>query len=187
MNTANSINSPSASRGPDKYVWRNDADHYVPKFSTRATWNRTRVASHPVPWHKLIWFKEEIPRCSFIAWQAILGRLPTRDRLASWGLTVPLSCVLRSSGIESHDHIFFQCPYAVAIWIHFCASYLAAPPPSLLSCTALLDQGPLASTPGAQSVLKLLLQVITYVLWRKKELPNLQRLLINFPGLHFSG
>lgn len=159
---------PSASRGPDKYLWRN-GDQYVPKFSTRATWNMIRVEAPTVSWHKLVWFKEEIPRCSFIAWEAILGRLPTRDRLSSWGLVVPLSCVLCSTGTESHDHLFFHCPYAVAIWSHFCASYLSAPPVSLLACSALLNQAPMMSSSGPPVVLKLLMQVITYVLWRERN------------------
>ena len=123
----------------------------------KATWNRIRVAAHPISWHKLIWFREEIPRCSFIAWLAILGRLPTRDRLSTWGLTVPLSCVLCSTGIEFHDHMFFQCPCATAVWTRLCASYITAPPVSILSCITLLDQAPLASSTAAQSVFKLLL------------------------------
>uniref|UniRef100_M4F9W8 DUF4283 domain-containing protein n=1 Tax=Brassica campestris TaxID=3711 RepID=M4F9W8_BRACM len=57
-------------------------------FSSRVTWERIRKPSPPVHWHSTVWFKEEIPRCSFITWTAFLGRLPTRDRLISWGLVV---------------------------------------------------------------------------------------------------
>ncbi|KAG2306140.1 hypothetical protein Bca52824_025888 [Brassica carinata] len=58
-------------------------------FSSRDTWDRIRVPRPLVNWHSVVWFKEKIPRCSFITWTAYLGRLPTRDRLISWGLSVP--------------------------------------------------------------------------------------------------
>ncbi|KAG2303371.1 hypothetical protein Bca52824_032022 [Brassica carinata] len=160
---------PLTHRGPDKYLWRNDGDQYVPRFSSRSTWNRIRVAAPTISWHKLVWFKEEIPRCSFTVWTAILGRLPTRDRLSAWGLSIPLNCVLCSSGIETYEHLFFQCPYAVAIWTHFSVSVLAAPPTSLLACSALLSQVPWQNSPALSAILKLLLKVIIYVLWTERN------------------
>ena len=110
---------PTSERGADKFLWRNATDHFLPRFSSRDTWNRIRVGATTVSWHKLVWFKEEIPRCSFITWLAILGRLPTRDMLSSWGLSIPLNCVLCSSGIENHDHLFFRCPYAIPLNLFF--------------------------------------------------------------------
>ncbi|XP_013617230.1 PREDICTED: uncharacterized protein LOC106323691 [Brassica oleracea var. oleracea] len=110
---------PTSERGADKFLWRNATDHFLPRFSSRDTWNRIRVGATTVSWHKLVWFKEEIPRCSFITWLAILGRLPTRDMLSSWGLSIPFNCVLCSSGIENHDHLFFRCPYAIPLNLFF--------------------------------------------------------------------
>ena len=43
------------------------------------------------------------------------------------------------------------------------------PPSSLLVCSALLNQAPMLSSPGLSTILKLLSQVITYVLWRERN------------------
>ena len=79
------------------------------KFSSKATWNLLRERSPVITWSNLIWFKEAVPRFSFVSWMSILARLPTRDMLISWGMTVPASCPLCSTGLESHAHLFFSC------------------------------------------------------------------------------
>lgn len=122
---------PITTNGGDTYVWRNRSGGFSASFSSKTTWERIRTPSPPVLWHSICWFKEEIPRCSFISWTAFLGRLPTRDRLISWGLNVPPGCVLCSTSDESISHMFFQCPFAVSTWSRFCGGYLAAPPASL--------------------------------------------------------
>ncbi|KAG2307373.1 hypothetical protein Bca52824_027121 [Brassica carinata] len=160
---------PNTSLGKDTYLWRNGADHFVPKFSTKATWNRIRVAAPLVSWSSMIWFREEIPRCSFVTWLAIQGRLPTRDRLLRWGMTVPNTCPLCSSGIESHSHLFFGCSYASGLWSRLCGQHISAPPLSLMDVSEHLDQAPFSSSSGLSSVLKLLLQVLTYCLWRERN------------------
>lgn len=79
-------------RGHDMFLWRNAAGGFGHKFSSRVTWNRIRVHSPTVSWSNAVWFKEEIPRCYFIIWLAINQRLPTKDRLISWGMQVPDAC-----------------------------------------------------------------------------------------------
>lgn len=101
---------PTPDRGSDRFLWRNGAGNFVPKFSSKATWHSVRESVDIVPWHKLVWFKEGVPRCSFVTRMAALSRLPTRDRLASWGMVIPLQCVLCSFGLKSHQHLHFQCP-----------------------------------------------------------------------------
>lgn len=159
----------SADSGGDTYLWRNHSGGFGPSFSTRVTWERSRTRSPLVNWHSIVWFKEEIPRCSFIAWTAFLGRLPTRDRLISWRLSVPPGCALCSTADETISHIFFQCSFAVATWSRFCGRYMASPPSSLSSMIELCQhlQGPHASR--ATVVLKLLNQVIIYSLWRERN------------------
>lgn len=41
--------------------------------------NILRQRSPTVPWSNLIWFKEGIPRFSFVSWMTMLARLPTRE------------------------------------------------------------------------------------------------------------
>ncbi|XP_018461208.1 uncharacterized protein LOC108832214 [Raphanus sativus] len=160
---------PSAASGGDVYLWRNHSGGFGPSFSSRVTWERIRNPSPPVSWNSVVWFKEEIPRCSFITWTAYLGRLPTRDRLISWGLSVPSGCVLCSAADESISHLFFQCSFAAATWSRFCGRFMASPPATLAAiadhCLSL--QGPHA--PRAKAVMKLLNQVIVYSLWRERN------------------
>ena len=160
---------PCDTNGSDVYLWRNQSGGFGTSFSSRVTWERIRTPLPSVQWHSVVWFKEEIPRCSFISWTAFLGRLPTRDRLISWGISVPPGCVLCSSADETHDHLFFECTFASATWLRFCGRYMAAPPASL---TAVVDmcrnlQGPHAQR--AVIILKLLSQVIAYNLWRERN------------------
>lgn len=155
---------PHSDRGDDKYLWRNGADHFVPKFSSKATWHRIRERAPEVPWWDLIWFKEEIPRCSFVAWMAVLSRLPTKDRLSSWGMNVSTLCVMCSSGQESHQHLFFLCPYVSAVWSHFSGSAWQAAPLSMLDVADII-----AVYPQLRVVIKLLMQVIVYCIWRERN------------------
>ncbi|KAK2652942.1 hypothetical protein Ddye_012798 [Dipteronia dyeriana] len=74
-------------------------------------------APHPlVPWFKLVWFPQNIPRMSFILWMAVRGRLPTRDRIHKYDPRAVTTCVLCNSHLESHAHLFFECLFSRAIW-----------------------------------------------------------------------
>lgn len=94
-----SIPPPTEMCGPDIFLWVNTSGNFVPSFSSRATWDLIRERTSIVTWNGVVWFKEEIPRCSFISWLVLKKRLPTRDRLRRWGLSIPLDYVLCSTGI----------------------------------------------------------------------------------------
>ena len=160
---------PCDANGSDVYLWRNRSGGFNASFSSSVTWERLRIPNPLVHWHSVVWFKEEIPRCSFIAWTAVLKRLPTRDKLISWGITLPPGCVLSSDADESHSHLFFECSFATVAWNRFCGRFLAFPPTSVAAVVDLCRQlqGPHASR--AVAVLKLLNQVIIYNLWREKN------------------
>lgn len=98
-----------------------------------------------------------------------LSRLPTHDRLRSWGLDVPTSCVLCTGNSESHWHMFFECDFAVPIWSRFSGRYLINPPSSLAFVLDLLQHHNFSSSPPASIILKLLLQVVTYNIWRERN------------------
>ena len=85
------------------------------KFSTSHTWDYLRSSSPKVPWYRLIWFPGSFPRHSFIAWLAILNRLSTHDRIFKF-TPGPLACVLCHQGMESHDHLFFNCSFSSYVW-----------------------------------------------------------------------
>jgi hypothetical protein len=78
-------------------------------------WNILRVPLPKVPWSSNVWFPSHIPKCSFITWLAIQGRLYTEDRLVLFGTKTASNCSFCTSN-ESHDHLFFNCPFTSQVW-----------------------------------------------------------------------
>ncbi|XP_047979069.1 uncharacterized protein LOC125220988 [Salvia hispanica] len=65
-------------------------------------------------WPKFVWKGYIPPKYSFTTWQAILGRLPTRDRLKF--LDINRVCPLCNMEPESTSHIFFKCRKSRVTW-----------------------------------------------------------------------
>ncbi|KAE8705742.1 hypothetical protein F3Y22_tig00110418pilonHSYRG00158 [Hibiscus syriacus] len=61
----------------------------------------------------------------------ILDRMPTKDRLARFGLIVDNVCGLCGTGVESRDHLFIDCSYAKGVW----RAVLSACGLSYVACT----------------------------------------------------
>lgn len=101
-------------------------------ISSKVTQERLRQPAPVVSCHTTVWFKQEIPGCSFVTWIAMSSRLPSRDRLLSWGLTVLASCVLCMNGTESHGHLFFHYAFAVGLWNIFTGNQLDIGPSDFL-------------------------------------------------------
>lgn len=105
-------------RQKDKLTWTPAANGV---FSIRSAWSTIRQQNSKVSWHKAIWFPKHTPHMSFVTWVAILGRLSTQDKLVSWGVASQNRCLLCSSGGESHDHLFFECPFSERVWMAVCS------------------------------------------------------------------
>ncbi|KAF7114252.1 hypothetical protein RHSIM_RhsimUnG0092200 [Rhododendron simsii] len=63
-------------------------------YSVQSAWNASRPSAPEVDWHKVIWYKHHIPRCSIIQWWYFLGRLATKDTLHIWGFVDSTDCAL---------------------------------------------------------------------------------------------
>ena len=109
------INVPSSEASPDFFSWTVDGDK-LQTFSSSKTWSIVRERQHIHSWHKMVWFKGHIPKHAFTMWVSVLDRLPTRNRLASWGMLTPISCCLCSSSDKSRDHIFAECDFTKELW-----------------------------------------------------------------------
>ncbi|CAN0837506.1 LINE-1 retrotransposable element ORF2 protein [Linum grandiflorum] len=92
--------------------------HYMPKFKLGDVWQSIRPRQQVVEWHDLIWSGVRIPSNSFIAWMVAIDRIPTREHLAAWAITIDVNCVLCDDGVDSRSHIFFECSYARRL-LHF--------------------------------------------------------------------
>lgn len=160
--------TPTADKGPDLFLWRGSSGTYSSVFSSKGTWEQLRTSSPQVRWSNAVWFREAIPKASFILWLVLLRRLPTRDRLRGWGMNVSDICPFCS--LKTHDHLFVACPYSHDLWSYF-VSPLNAP---FQGCStdhildAILDPVFSAST-NMIIILQLLFQVIVYALWRERN------------------
>ena len=67
-------------------------------------------------WHRLLWTSLIIPKHVIVAWMAVLNRLPIMDRMIAWGLEVDGVCKLCRNGMESRDHLFFDCSFSKEVW-----------------------------------------------------------------------
>ncbi|GJX72615.1 reverse transcriptase domain, reverse transcriptase zinc-binding domain protein [Tanacetum coccineum] len=52
----------------------------------------------------------------FVVWMAIHGRLMTQDILLIWNKDNSMLCSLCKTCMDSHNHLFFQCPYSAKVW-----------------------------------------------------------------------
>ncbi|GLT48179.1 hypothetical protein SLA2020_218200 [Shorea laevis] len=85
-------------------------------FKTGYTWNHLREKQAKVPWFRLVWFANSIPKHSFMSWLAILDRLSTKARQKSWSPHIDATCVLCGAENETRDHLFFSCAYSRTVW-----------------------------------------------------------------------
>jgi len=63
-----------------------------------------------VEWHDIVWFKNAVPRHSFLLWMAVQQKLTTQDRLHRFGIHGPNRCSLCLRNNEDHNHLFLNAP-----------------------------------------------------------------------------
>ena len=97
----------------DGVKWKRGDVEYGSEFSAYSTWNMVRGQNTKVPWAKLIWFKQGVPRYAFVTWLAVKDRLSTGSRMRTWG--VIQGCTFCGEPEESRDHLFFCLP--IHIWL----------------------------------------------------------------------
>lgn len=174
-----SISLPSASHEVNSFDWYID-DKSCSGFSSSRTWE---VLRHKVPekdWAKLIWFKGSTPKHAFHMWLTNLDRLPTRSRLASWGLPVPIDCCLCAGSEETRDHLFLHCPFTQIIWN---CSLLRLKLPLIMfgRWSSLMEWAKVRSISSPPILRLLLIHALIYSVWRQRN--NLLHNQIAIPPL----
>ncbi|KAL0790255.1 hypothetical protein Bca101_006501 [Brassica carinata] len=109
------ISLPLSTDVDDVFEWQ-ATDYPLNVFNSQATWEILRPRQPDQPWHDVVWFKGAVPKHAFTMWVTNYDRLPTRTRLAAWGLTIPDTCPLCASLPETRDHLFLSCRYTYDIW-----------------------------------------------------------------------
>lgn len=151
----------------DLYLWRKSITDPPSTFSVSKTHKALNPDPPTVPWHSEVWFKEKIPKHAFISWTVMWQRLPTRDKLAYWGINVPPHCLLCGTGFETSDHIFFSCSYSTEVWSSFFTHSALIPPPIFADVISWLKS--ITSTRKIKAIVKLIFQRCIYFLWRERN------------------
>ncbi|XP_071734039.1 uncharacterized protein [Rutidosis leptorrhynchoides] len=108
------ITIPTISNLDDAIMWK-DVNGSLRKFSVSLVWNTIRPRAPCVPWFRVVWFSQCIPRHAFLLWLLMGEKLKTQDKLQSWERRGPnsgLSYSLCRSQMDNHDHLFFECSYS---------------------------------------------------------------------------
>ena len=137
-------------------------------------------------WHKAIWFKENVLRNTFMAWLALLQRLPTKDRLRRWGLNVTAECVLCSSALETHHHLFFECSFSSTIWQGFTSQIRENPPADLHAAAAWILSSSNRISREEVILLKLIFQSTIYLVWKERNARIFTSVSTSSSGIHLA-
>ena len=65
--------------------------------------------------HSLVWAAFIVLKHAIVTWMAILNRLPTKERIKSWGMEVDCMCVLCKNAYKTRDHLFYGCDFSQGI------------------------------------------------------------------------
>ncbi|GJU53272.1 putative RNA-directed DNA polymerase, eukaryota, reverse transcriptase zinc-binding domain protein [Tanacetum coccineum] len=85
-------------------------------FSVSQAYYDLNNSDEDVKWTKLVWFSQNIPKHSFVLWLSIQQKLYTQDKIRSWGSYDMMACPLCNHGMDSHQHLFFQCKFTEDLW-----------------------------------------------------------------------
>lgn len=158
------ISSISLSATDDGVLWKQGPDDYGDRFAASDTWQQVRQQSGKIQWTKLVWFSQGVPRFAFITWLAFKDRLATGQCTRRWGQ--PQSCLFCGDPDESRDH-FFACPYTFTLWIQVLGNLFGAEPDPDWETTILLQLLSRRYDRLTFILLRLLLQVTIYFIWRE--------------------
>lgn len=121
-----------------------------------------------VKWASIAWPSRGIPRHGFHCWLALRNRLPTRDRLLSWGLQVQPICLLCNALPESRNHLYWQCNFSFQLWS--LASSKCGFMAPLRSWDQAIDQ--MLSLPyprPSRTLILLVWQATIYLIWNERN------------------
>nr|GEV59417.1 reverse transcriptase domain, reverse transcriptase zinc-binding domain protein [Tanacetum cinerariifolium] len=113
----NDYNVPINDEEVDRLVWH-DSHGNVKKILVSQVWADIRMCDSKMNWYNMVWFPSCIPRHAINLWLIIRRKLKTQDLIPVWDVSSSLGmvCSLCESNLDSHDHLFFECPVACGIW-----------------------------------------------------------------------
>ncbi|GJX13353.1 hypothetical protein Tco_0205111 [Tanacetum coccineum] len=166
----NECHVPIVEGNSDVPVWRNSLG-ITRHFSVSQVWSDIRPRDTKVDWYNMVWFASCIPRHAFNLWLIVRIKLKTQDLVRAWDVSNSLgtSCSLCGGQPDSHDHLFFECSFAHAIWDRMkVLAGLDSSPPNIYSI--INDLLPIARRRSTTSVVaKLVVAASAYFIWQERN------------------
>ncbi|KAL9841022.1 putative RNA-directed DNA polymerase [Arabidopsis thaliana] len=162
-----SVNLPTDVMGADSYSWVVNNKSFD-RFSSSATWEALRPRESPVSWTRAVWFKGATPKHAFNLWIAHLDRLPTKVRLASWGLQLDTTCNLCGYHSETRDHLLLSCDFAEYLW-HAVSMRLGLQSIIFDSWQRLIGWLSVKNARSPPTLSKLVAQSVIYAIWKQRN------------------
>ncbi|GKB96391.1 reverse transcriptase zinc-binding domain-containing protein [Tanacetum coccineum] len=154
----------------DSLEWRLH-DGAVKNFSISQVWSNIRPRDVKVPWYHMVWFPLSIPRHAFHMWLIVKRKLKTQDRINPWDVvsSLGITCSLCDDVPDSHEHLFFNCSYASAVWNHM--KHRADLGHVLHDVYAIIDHfGDSAKRKSSRVVIaKLVVAASAYFIWQERN------------------
>lgn len=91
------------------------------QYSIGKAYKKIKNQGSKVVWDSIIWNRLSFPKHRFTWWLAMLERLQAKQRLMMFGVCTNNLCCLCSKEIETHHHLFYECPVTVEVWKKACA------------------------------------------------------------------
>ena len=103
-----------------------------------------------------------------MAWLSARDRLSTLDRIAKWSQGIDTTCVLCKGGLESRNHLFFECSYTGQVWEHIAKGILCNSFTNSWSeiMEILTD---LTSDNKSMFCIRYAFQAVLYAVWRERN------------------
>lgn len=136
----------------DKITWKWTANG---QYTVRSAYDMQFARSTSTALGAVIWKAQAEPKCIFLAWLLMHGKVPTTDNLAKKNWPHNLMCPLCLFIPKRNDHLFTQCNYIEATWAKV-AAHLQLPSDCtacnphgrLIGCTQLRKEGLKQSNEG---------------------------------------
>ncbi|GJW44645.1 hypothetical protein Tco_0073444 [Tanacetum coccineum] len=161
---------PIVNGSPDAIVWHSNMGDFKP-FSVSQVWSSIRPRDVKVDWHGVVWFQACIPRHAFNLWLVVKRKLKTQDRIGTWDVSPMIGtvCSLCEVQPDSHEHLFFDCPFSHGIWNHM--KVLAGINILANDVYSIIDYLlPYAERRTSRSVIaKLVVAASTYFIWQERN------------------
>lgn len=82
-------------------------------YPIQSIYEKLRGDKEGVHWDTVVWNRLIILKHRFIIWLAVREKLQTIAKLARIGVSSNDQFLICQFGVESHEHMFFSCPYNI--------------------------------------------------------------------------